>query len=129
VPLGETPTAGSPDRGGWPSTSGYAVGSVLSGVAAVRRGKAVHLHGAVYAAELVMQLHRGVLGRTELFGTPGLAGRWSESEALGFDPWNAGGGLEATGLLNRLSRRVWGGARRANDQAAAEAAVARRVRV
>ncbi len=51
--------------------AGYAVGLALAGVAAARRGKAVHPHGAVYAADLVVPRHGGALGRTELFGTPG----------------------------------------------------------
>ena len=59
-----------------------------------------------------------------------------ETDALRFNPWNAGGGLEPTGLLNRLrdyayplSQRAWGRTRRAHDQAAAETAVERRLRV
>jgi hypothetical protein len=54
-----------------------------------------------------------------------------EADALRFNPWNTGGGLEPAGPLNRLrdyayplSQRAWGRGRRANDQAAAEAAVA-----
>ena len=56
-----------------------------------------------------------------------------ETDALRFNPWNAGGGLEPTGLLNRLrdyayplSQRAWGRAGGENDQAAAETAVERR---
>jgi hypothetical protein len=247
--------------------AGYAVGLALAGVAAVRRGKAVHPHGAVYAAQLVVPSHHDALARTELFGTPGrrsalvrfsrslglprplpdllgmsvrvldaygadrdqdflmvtsvdapvlhhlfvpagdvqqrpyssslryragdksflvgalprpesprvergnelerlaaaaatgrlvfdlaVAESWGrfrpvaelrvgdqlppETDALRFNPWNAGGGLEPTGLLNRLrdyayplSQRAWGRARRSNDQAAAEAAVERRLHV
>ena len=246
---------------------GYAVGLALAGLAAVRRGKAVHPHGAVYMAQLVVPSHRDALGRTELFGTPGrrpalvrfsrslglprplpdllgmsvrvldaygadrdqdflmvtsidapvlhhlfvpasdvqqrpyssslpyragdetflvgavpraesprceggnelerlaaaaatgglvfdlaVAEVWGrfrpvtelrvadplppETDALRFNPWNAGGGLEPTGLLNRLrdyaypqSQRAWGSARQASDQAAAETAVKRRLRV
>jgi hypothetical protein len=51
--------------------AGYVIGLALAGLAAVRRGKAVHPHGAVYAAELVVPSHHDALGRTELFGTPG----------------------------------------------------------
>lgn len=51
--------------------TGYAAGLALAGVAAIRRGKAVHPHGAVYEAELVVPSHRGALARTELFGTSG----------------------------------------------------------
>ena len=51
--------------------AGYAVGLALAGIAAVRRGKAVHPHGAVYKAELVVPSHGDALGRTKLFGTPG----------------------------------------------------------
>jgi hypothetical protein len=247
--------------------AGYGIGLALAGVAAVRRGKAVHPHGAVYEAELVVPGHHDALGRTELFGAPArrpavvrfsrslglprplpdllgmslrvldaygtdrhqdflmvtsvdapvlhhlfvpasdvqqrpyssslryracgetflvgavprpesprfedgdeleriaaaaatgalvfdlaVAEVWGrfrpvaeirvadplppETDALRFNPWNAGGGLEPTGLLNRLrdyayplSQRAWGRARRANDQAAAEAAIERRLRV
>jgi hypothetical protein len=246
--------------------AGYAVGLALAGIAAVRRGKAVHPHGAVYEAELVVPSHGDALGGTELFGSPGRrralvrfsrslglprplpdllgmslrvpdadgAGRdqdflmvtsvdapvlhhlfvpasdvqqrpyssslpyragdetfivgalprpesprvdggdelerlaaaaatgalafdlavaavWGrfrpvaelrvgdplppETDALRFNPWNAGGGLEPTGLLNRLrdyayplSQRAWARARRANDQAEAETAVERQFR-
>jgi hypothetical protein len=247
--------------------AGYVIGLALAGLAAVRRGKAVHPHGAVYAAELVVPSHHDALGRTELFGTPGrrralvrfsrslglprplpdllgmsvrvldaygtdrhqdflmvtsvdapvmhhlfvpasdvqqrpyssslpyragdrsflvgalpraqsprfeggnelerlaaaaatgalafdlaVAEVWGrfrpvaelrvadplprETDALRFNPWNTGGGLEPRGVLNRLrdyayplSQSAWGRARRANDQAAAEAAVERRLRV
>lgn len=50
--------------------AGYGIGLALAGVAAVRRGKAVHPHGAVYEAELVVPGHHDALGRTELFGAP-----------------------------------------------------------
>jgi hypothetical protein len=268
VPLGDNAHSGlARPRRVAVDGAGYAVGLVLAGVSAVRRGKAVHPHGAVYEAELVMQAHRGALSRTELFGTPGprralvrfsrslglprplpdllgmslrvpdaygvgrdqdflmvtsidapllhhlfvpardvqqrpyssslpyrvgdrtflvgalprpesprveggdelerlaaaaatgalvfdlavgeVWGRFRpvaelrvgdplppETDALRFNPWNAGGGLEPTGLLNRLrdyayplSQRAWGRARRANDQAAAETTLERRVRV
>ena len=49
---------------------GWTVGGALAGLAALRRGKAVHPHGAVYSAELVVPSHEGRIGRTELFGTP-----------------------------------------------------------
>lgn len=55
-----------------------------------------------------------------------------EADALRFNPWNSGGGLEPAGALNRLrdyayplSQRAWGRTRAA-EQAAAELAVARR---
>jgi hypothetical protein len=58
----------------------------------------------------------------------------SEADALLFNPWNTGGGLELTGFLNRLrdvayplSQRAWARAGRAGDQAAAET-VLRRLR-
>jgi hypothetical protein len=52
--------------------AGFTVGGVLAGLAAARRGKAVHPHGAVYEAELVVATPQdGALGRTELFGTAG----------------------------------------------------------
>jgi hypothetical protein len=50
---------------------GYGLGLALAGMAAARRGKAVHPEGAVHAAELVVTAHTGALGRTELFGTSG----------------------------------------------------------
>jgi hypothetical protein len=50
--------------------AGFTVGGALAGLAAVRRGKAVHPHGAVYDAQLVVPGHDGRLGGTELFGTP-----------------------------------------------------------
>ena len=49
--------------------AGFAIGGVLAGVAALRRGKAVHPHGAVYAADLVVERQRGELGGTKLFGS------------------------------------------------------------
>ena len=51
--------------------AGFAVGGALAGLAALRRGKAVHPHGAVYRAQLVVPHHNGALGRTRLFGTAG----------------------------------------------------------
>jgi hypothetical protein len=245
--------------------AGYTVGSGLAGLAAIRRGKAVHPQGAVYEAELVVPTHRGALGRTELFGTRGrrpalvrfsrslglprplpdllgmsvrvpdaygrgrhqdflmvssvdapvihhlfapakdvqqrvyssslpyragdqtllvgalprpdsprveggdelerlaaaaatgalvfdlaVAEVWGrfqavadlhigdplppEADALRFNPWNAGGGIQPIGLLNRLrdyayplSQRAWGRAQRAGEQTAAETAVQRRL--
>jgi hypothetical protein len=65
--------------------AGYAIGLALAGVAAVRRGKAVHPHGAVYEAELVVHHHSDALGRTDLFGTAGRRGalvRFSRSLGL-----------------------------------------------
>lgn len=50
---------------------GYAVGLVLAGLAGVRRGKAVHPHGAVYEAELVVHGYSDAVARTELLGTSG----------------------------------------------------------
>ena len=50
--------------------AGFGVGGALAGMAALRRGKAVHPHGAVYEAQLVVPHLDGPLGRTELFGTP-----------------------------------------------------------
>jgi hypothetical protein len=49
--------------------AGFTVGGVLAGLAGLRRGKAVHPHGAVYDAELVVPGHDYGLGSTELFGT------------------------------------------------------------
>ena len=37
--------------------TGYSVGLVLAGVAAVRRGKAVHPHGIVFDAEQIGRAH------------------------------------------------------------------------
>jgi hypothetical protein len=243
--------------------AGFAVGGALAGIAGLRRGKAVHPHGAVYEAQLVVTGSDGELGRTKLFGSaqsrPALvrfsrslglprplpdllgmsvrvldtygAGRhqdflmvtsvdapvahhlfvpagdvqqrpyssslryragdstfligavprpesprfddgnelerlaaaaatgalvfdlavaevWGrfrpvaelrvgdplppEADALRFNPWNTGGGLELTGVLNRLrdiayplSQRAWGRAGRAHDQAAADAVLRR----
>jgi hypothetical protein len=52
-----------------------------------------------------------------------------EADALLFNPWNSGGGLEPAGFLNRLrdiayplSQRAWGRGGRAADQAAASTA-------
>ncbi len=60
----------------WPArlavnAASFGVGGLLAGVAALRRGKAVHPHGAVYRARLVVPQHNGVLGGTRLFGTAG----------------------------------------------------------
>jgi hypothetical protein len=243
---------------------GYTLGLALAGLAAIRRGKAVHPHGSVYEAEVVVPDDRNLLSHTVLFGTPGrrhavvrfsrslglprplpdllgmslrvsdaygkgrhqdflmvtsvdapvlhhlfvpagdiqqhpyssslpyragdrtflvgalphpesprVEGRnelvrlaaaaatgdlvfylavaevWGrfqpvaelrvrtplppETDALRFNPWNTGGGLEPTGLLNRLrdyayplSQRAWGRGRRADEHAVAERAVGRR---
>lgn len=51
--------------------AGYLIGMALAGLSAIRRGKAVHPHGAVYEAELVVPSHDGPLRHTELFGFPG----------------------------------------------------------
>ena len=51
--------------------AGFAVGGVLAGLAAARRGKAVHPHGAVYEAELVVPGQDDALAGTELFGSAG----------------------------------------------------------
>jgi hypothetical protein len=51
--------------------AGYAAGAVLAGVAAIRRGKAVHPHGIVFAAELVVLRVPAGLERAELFAKPG----------------------------------------------------------
>ena len=55
-----------------------------------------------------------------------------EADALRFNPWNTGGGLELTGTLNRLrdvayplSQRAWGRAGRADEQAAADSLLRR----
>jgi hypothetical protein len=55
-----------------------------------------------------------------------------ESDALLFNPWNTGGGLELSGFLNRLrdiayplSQRAWARMGRAGDQAAAETVLRR----
>ncbi len=50
--------------------AGYAVGAVLAGVAAVRRGKAVHPHGLVFEGELVVGAVSPPLDRAELFANP-----------------------------------------------------------
>jgi hypothetical protein len=49
--------------------AGFAIGGMLAGLAALRRGKAVHPHGAVYSADLVVERQNGELGRTKLFGS------------------------------------------------------------
>jgi hypothetical protein len=51
--------------------AGYAIGLPLAGLAALRGGKAVHPHGAVHEAELVVPALDGPLATTQLFGTPG----------------------------------------------------------
>lgn len=51
--------------------AGYAIGLVLAGVSAVRRGKAVHPHGIVFHAELVVRSVPPGLERADLFATPG----------------------------------------------------------
>lgn len=50
---------------------GYGAGLALATLAGIRRGKAVHPHGAVYEAELVVPGYRGAVGHSELLGTPG----------------------------------------------------------
>lgn len=47
--------------------AGYTIGLVLAAVAAIRRGKAVHPHGAVYEAELTITAGPGAAGGAELF--------------------------------------------------------------
>jgi hypothetical protein len=58
-----------------------------------------------------------------------------QADALRFNPWNTGGGLQPAGILNRLrdyayplSQRAWALTGRAGEQAAAEVAVRRRLR-
>ncbi len=51
--------------------AGYGLGLALAGLAAARRGKAVHPHGAVYAAELFVPDPDAALGGIELLGTRG----------------------------------------------------------
>jgi hypothetical protein len=51
--------------------AGYGLGLALAALAAVRRGKAVHPHGAVYEAELVVPAGTDWLSGTTLFGSPG----------------------------------------------------------
>ena len=51
--------------------AGFTIGGALAGVAALRRGKAVHPHGAVYDAELVVEGPKHGLEHTELFGRAG----------------------------------------------------------
>jgi hypothetical protein len=51
--------------------AGYGVGLVLAALAAGRRGKAVHPHGVVYEAELVVAERSDWLASTDLFGKPG----------------------------------------------------------
>ena len=69
MPLGENARRGlTGPRRLAVETVGFAVGGILAGLAALRRGKAVHPHGAVYEAELVVPRHDGELRRTELFG-------------------------------------------------------------
>jgi len=48
--------------------AGFTVGGALAALAALRGGKAVHPHGAVYEAELVVSTHSDGLAHTELFG-------------------------------------------------------------
>lgn len=48
---------------------GYAIGSVLAALSALRRGKVVHPHGAVHDAELLVAGQGDALGETELFGS------------------------------------------------------------
>jgi hypothetical protein len=49
--------------------AGFAIGGALAGLAALRRGKAVHPHGAVYRADLAVERQDGELGQTKLFGS------------------------------------------------------------
>jgi hypothetical protein len=51
--------------------AGYGLGLGLAALAAARRGKAVHPHGAVYQAELVVPESSALLPGTTLFGSPG----------------------------------------------------------
>jgi hypothetical protein len=51
--------------------AGYVVGLMLAGVAALRRGKAVHPHGIVFDAELVVGRVAAGVERAELFATEG----------------------------------------------------------
>jgi hypothetical protein len=51
--------------------AGIAVGGVLAGLAAARRGKAVHPHGAVYTARLVVPGNGKRVAGTELLGAAG----------------------------------------------------------
>ena len=51
--------------------AGYGVGLALAAVAAGRRGKAVHPHGVVYEAELVIPDRSDSFAGTDLFGKPG----------------------------------------------------------
>jgi hypothetical protein len=51
--------------------AGYAAGLALAGLAGIRRGKAVHPHGAVYEAELAVPGYGDAVGHTGLFSTPG----------------------------------------------------------
>jgi hypothetical protein len=72
VPLGDNAHRGlAKPRRVAVEVAGYVIGLAFAGLAAVRGGKAVHPHGAVYAAELMVPSHHDALGRTELFGTPG----------------------------------------------------------
>ena len=70
MPIGENARRGlSAPRRLAVDAAGFTVGGVLAGLAGLRRGKAVHPHGAVYEAELVVPGHDHGLGSTELFGT------------------------------------------------------------
>jgi hypothetical protein len=70
MPIGENARRGlSAPRRLAVDAAGFAVGGTLAGLAALRRGKAVHPHGAVYEAALVVPHHDGQLGQTKLFGT------------------------------------------------------------
>lgn len=72
MPLGENAHRGLAGPGRLVvDAAGYTVGLVLAALAAVRRGKAVHPHGAVYEAELVVPGGANELDGTELFGTEG----------------------------------------------------------
>lgn len=70
MPLGENAHRGLAGPGRLAvDAAGYAVGLALAALAAIRRGKAVHPHGAVYEAELVVSGGANELAGTELFAT------------------------------------------------------------
>jgi len=72
VPLGENAHRGLAGTGRLAvDAAGYTVGLALAALAAVRRGKAVHPHGAVYEAKLVVSGGANALDGTELFATEG----------------------------------------------------------
>jgi hypothetical protein len=70
MPIGENARGGlSGARRLAVDIAGFSIGGALAGLAALRRGKAVHPHGAVYEAQLVVPGHDDGLASTELFGT------------------------------------------------------------